>query len=76
MSDTITVYGKTGCSFTRDLLADLDARDAPYRYFDLSEQPEHLSAMLRYSGGRREVPVIVRGEKVIIGYPGTCPLDG
>jgi hypothetical protein len=30
-----------------------------------------LEEMLEYSGGTREVPVIVEGEKVTIGYGGT-----
>jgi hypothetical protein len=30
-----------------------------------------MEEMLRYTGGRREVPVIVEGEKVTIGYGGT-----
>jgi glutaredoxin len=33
--------------------------------------PQNLDAMLKLSGGKREVPVIVEGEKVIIGYGGT-----
>jgi glutaredoxin len=30
-----------------------------------------MEEMLRYSGGVRQVPVIVEGEKVTIGYGGT-----
>jgi hypothetical protein len=33
--------------------------------------PQNLDAMLKLSGGKREVPVIVEGEKVTIGYGGT-----
>jgi hypothetical protein len=32
---------------------------------------EALDRMLTYSGGRRQVPVIVEGEKVTIGFGGT-----
>jgi len=32
---------------------------------------KHLNEMLKHSNGRREVPVIVEGEKVTIGYGGT-----
>jgi glutaredoxin len=31
----------------------------------------NLDAMLKLSGGKRQVPVIVEGEKVTIGYGGT-----
>jgi hypothetical protein len=30
-----------------------------------------MEEMLKYTGGRREVPVIVDGEKVTIGFGGT-----
>ena len=30
-----------------------------------------MQEMLEYSGGKRKVPVIVDGKKVIIGYGGT-----
>jgi len=30
-----------------------------------------MAAMLEYAGGRREVPVIVAGETVTVGYGGT-----
>jgi hypothetical protein len=33
--------------------------------------PQNLDAMLKLSGGKREVPVIVEGEKVTIGYGGS-----
>jgi glutaredoxin len=33
--------------------------------------PENLEKMLKYSGGVREVPVIVEGDKVTVGHGGT-----
>jgi len=40
-------------------------------YFDIHSDKTKLEEMLKYSGDRKEVPVIVEGEKVIIGYGGT-----
>jgi len=40
-------------------------------YVDVKKDPAKLEEMLRYSKGRRDVPVIVEGEKVTIGYGGT-----
>ena len=34
------------------------------------EDPKKLEAMLKYSNGKRRVPVIVEGETVTIGYKG------
>jgi hypothetical protein len=38
---------------------------------DVKREGGKLEEMLEYSGGTREVPVIVEGEKVTIGYGGT-----
>jgi hypothetical protein len=35
------------------------------------EDPDRLKDMLRHSGGQRDVPVIVEGSKVVIGFGGT-----
>ena len=40
-------------------------------YVDVKANPKNLEEMLKYSKGSREVPVIVDGERVIIGYGGT-----
>jgi glutaredoxin len=38
---------------------------------DVKANKDKLQEMLKYSKGVREVPVIVEGEKVTIGYGGT-----
>jgi hypothetical protein len=38
---------------------------------DVKGQKEKLEEMLKLSGGKRKVPVIVEGEKVTIGHGGT-----
>lgn len=40
-------------------------------YRNVRESPADLSEMLKHSGGEREVPVIVEGGQVTIGYGGT-----
>jgi len=44
---------------------------------NVDQDPERLKEMLAYSGGKRQVPVIVEGEKVRIGFAGnsTLPLE-
>jgi glutaredoxin len=42
----------------------------------VEKNPEQLKAMLRLSGGRHQVPVIVEGEKVIVGFAGEVSLRG
>jgi glutaredoxin len=38
---------------------------------DVKSDPAKLQEMLKLSGGVRQVPVIVKGDKVSIGYGGT-----
>jgi hypothetical protein len=38
---------------------------------DVQKDPAGMKEMLRFSKGSREVPVIVEGEKVKIGYGGS-----
>jgi glutaredoxin len=38
---------------------------------DVTKDRSALQEMLRHSGGRREVPVIVEGKNVTIGYGGS-----
>ena len=43
---------------------------------NVDEDPEKLREMLALSGGRQQVPVIVDGEKVAIGFVGEVSLRG
>jgi len=38
---------------------------------DVKSSSDQLNEMLRHSHGRRDVPVIVEGDNVTIGYGGT-----
>jgi glutaredoxin len=40
-------------------------------YRDVVKDRSYIDEMIARSGGRRQVPVIVEGEKVTIGYGGT-----
>jgi glutaredoxin len=39
-------------------------------YFDVLSQSDKLDTMLKYSSGKRKVPVIVEEGKILIGYNG------
>jgi glutaredoxin len=43
----------------------------PFRYIDVKADPNDLQRMLEYSGGVRQVPVIVDGDEVTVGFGGT-----
>ena len=40
-------------------------------YRDVGEDPELIREMVEFSKGRRQVPVIIEGRKVTVGYGGT-----
>jgi glutaredoxin len=43
---------------------------------NVDENPEKLKEMLVLTGGRQQVPVIVEGEKVTVGFAGEVSLRG
>lgn len=43
----------------------------PFEYVNVKKDPGGLERMLVYSKGQRQVPVIVDGEQVTIGFGGT-----
>ncbi|OPY87523.1 MAG: hypothetical protein A4E73_03638 [Syntrophaceae bacterium PtaU1.Bin231] len=45
-------------------------------YYNVNADPERLKEMLAYSGGKRQVPVIVDGDRVAVGFAGEVSLRG
>jgi glutaredoxin 3 len=67
----VLIFGKDACPYTqaaRDHYVDLGT---PFQYVNVKKDKAGLQRMLSFSHGRREVPVIVEGEKVTIGFGGT-----
>jgi glutaredoxin len=46
-------------------------RGVAHEYINVKKQPADLERMLVYSKGKRRVPVIVDGDRVVIGFGGT-----
>ncbi|MCL5807378.1 MAG: hypothetical protein M1418_02265 [Deltaproteobacteria bacterium] len=42
----------------------------------MDEKPDKLKEMLALTGGKRQVPVIVDGEKIMVGFVGEVSLRG
>jgi glutaredoxin len=45
-------------------------------YINVNENQKKLEEMLTYSGGKMQVPVIVEGDKVTVGFAGDISLRG
>ena len=68
MSDKVIIYGKSSWPYTQNARSAYKDRA---KYFDVKKDSSKLEEMLKHSDGVREVPVIIEGGKVKIGYGGT-----
>lgn len=66
----VLIFGKDSCPYTQAARDDYQARRVPFEYVNVKRNPADLQRMLTYSKGRREVPVIVEGERVTVGFDG------
>ncbi|HTI38497.1 MAG TPA: UXX-star (seleno)protein family 1 [Vicinamibacterales bacterium] len=67
----VTIFGKDTCPYTRAAREDYTDRGIPFEYVNVKTNAEGMARMLRYTDGRRDVPVIVDGDEVTIGFGGT-----
>ncbi len=68
MHEKIIIFGKQGWPYT-DKARSAYGDKAEYR--DVKINSTDMNEMLKYSNGRRQVPVIVEGDKVSVGYGGS-----
>ena len=68
MAEETIIYGKAGWPYTDQALS---AYGKKAKYIDVKSDSAKLQEMLKISGGVRQVPVIVEGDKVTIGHGGT-----
>ncbi len=67
----IYIFGKDACPYTLAAREDYARRREEFEYVDVKKDGAALDRMLAFSKGRREVPVIVDGDTVTIGFGGT-----
>jgi len=67
----VLIFGKDNCPYTQSARDHYTESHVPFQYFNVKKNPAELDRMLAFSKGRRQVPVIVDGEAVTIGYGGT-----
>ena len=67
----VQIFGKDTCPYTQAALDHYRTRGIPVEYKNVKKDPASLAAMLAFSHGKREVPVIVESGKVTIGFGGT-----
>jgi glutaredoxin len=69
----IVIYGTETCPFCVQARAAYKDKAA---FIDVEKDAEKLKEMLALSGGKRQVPVIVDGETVTVGFLGDTSLRG
>ena len=70
MSDKILIFGKNTWPFTIAAREAYAKEGREVEYFDVLSQSDKLDTMLKYSSGKRKVPIIVDEGKILIGYNG------
>ena len=70
MSSKILIYGKSTWPFTNAAREAYAKKNIDAEYIDVLESEKNMNAMLKYSDGRRKVPVIVEGDEITIGFNG------
>jgi glutaredoxin 3 len=73
MEDKIIIFGTDTCPFCNQAREAYGDRAV---YVNVDEDPEKLKEMLALTGGKRQVPVIVEGDKVSVGFAGDVSLRG
>jgi len=69
-SDKVLIFGQDLWPYTSRAREDYSRRRIPFDYINVLKDAEGLKRMLEYSKNR-EIPVIVEGGKVTIGFGGT-----
>jgi len=67
----IIIYGKLSWPYTVKAREAFEGEGRTVDFRDVVANPDLLEEMLTVSEGKRQVPVIVDGEKIQIGYGGT-----
>ena len=66
----VLLYTRTGCSHCEAMRAELAARGATVREINVSERPQAIAELMKLTGGRRIVPVVVENGRVTVAPAG------
>ena len=70
MKNLTLIFGKDTWPYTSAARKDYEQQGRPFQYLNVIQDSSAMKKMLEYSRGQRDVPVIVEGETVTIGYNG------
>ena len=70
MPSPVLLYVKAGCAFCDAKRAELVARGVAVREIDVGARPQAVVELLKLTGGRRIVPVVVEGGTIAVAPEG------
>jgi glutaredoxin 3 len=66
----VVIYTKPGCPYCAAAREDLKERGVPYEEISIQDNPKAVAEVMRLSGGKGIVPILVSGEEVKVGFGG------
>lgn len=67
----VTIYTQRGCPYCEKALSDLTERNVPFVQIVIDDDPDARETVVRLSGGKGIVPVLVSGSgEVTVGFGG------
>jgi glutaredoxin len=70
MTPPVLLYTATGCSYCDAKRAELAARGVTVREIDVRARPDAVVELLKLTGGRRIVPVVVEAGRIAVAPDG------
>jgi glutaredoxin len=71
MAEKVLIFGTDACPYTTAAREDYAKKGYEVEYVNVKANPEELHRMLKHSGEKRNIPVLVTGGEVTIGFGGT-----
>jgi glutaredoxin 3 len=71
LTEEVLIFGHDLCPYTSKAREDFSRRKIPFEYINVLQDDDRLQRMLKYSNGRRQIPVIVEAGNVTIGFGGS-----
>lgn len=71
----VTLYTRDGCPFCERMRTRLEEEGGRLEVVNLSRTPQALTELLKLTGGRSVVPVVVRGTKIEVAPEGGSPVE-
>ena len=66
----VLLYTRTGCPYCDAKRTELAARGVPIREINVTERPQAVAELMKLTGGRRIVPVVVEGGRIDVAPDG------